>query len=210
MKLNRRCRIDGYRMFSYFLTVWRFKRSFEPKEDGFLYRSEPHAGAVFVTRDEKEILIKKFRRSYWNLQVLLWISVIFVMSIGGIILFDSNASDEYILGFSYVIAIGVTFGVFATRRRLFDIPKQLLAGRETVGSKRSRMEFYRDNMVRQSWSSKIVMGAVLSGLAWLTYPVTKTTGLAPFFWVACFALFFGIWALGVWFKYQLRDVTPGE
>jgi len=132
------------------------------------------------------------------------------MIFGAMIMTIMDASIVLSKMFFYSLLAAALVVTFVTRRRLFDEPKILLSGREPTVPKRRWVEVRQEQMARGSWTRKLIFGAVIAGLAWLTHPRPAIAVWIQIAWAAYFALLFGLWGLGVWFKYRLGKSSASQ
>lgn len=176
-------------MFSYLIARWRFKRAFAVDGEAFLYRKNPRAAAYRVSQDERQILLRTFRRKYWKYHLTLlgvYLTAL-IATIIAIMFLWNDVPDLAVEVLGYGSAALLLIAVLLIDRRLYALPLETLRDRQPALPARSWRQVNSDRMKTMSWSVLAIWSVVIIAFAWLTFP----RGNFELWWPIVWALYFG-------------------
>ena len=194
----------------YFITRWRFYRSFEPDGDGFIYRRTGKSAGIRISIDEHAHFIRQFRRDYWKSRMTLMAGsiAILILTITPILLLGGGSETSIQLG-GYLIALGLFLLFLFVDRRLLDGPARALDGRIPADSERTWMSLHDKWIKNASWTRLVVTVVTFVVLTGLCLRSPAAAAWPDVLWTAGFGLGSVLATYNAWRKYELGKQSIG-
>ena len=192
---------------TYALQRSAFKRRFEPKDDGFIYRARATAPAIAITRAEREELLLEFRGEYWRRHLIMLgaaIALIIVLGVLDFLLIPVEATESFVRTGAFIILIPLIVVAYFSNRRLFELPMRRFADRAPVAPRRAWLEVVDTSLRNRSWVNMALSGAIGGAIGWLMFPDAGEAWWPLPVWCAYFGPLSAFWLWTLWRKWQLE------
>jgi hypothetical protein len=147
-----------------------FEDQFEAHGAGYIYRPNPYAAPIAVSKSERDRFVGDFKRRLWYAIATFAGCMLFVVfglialaeSLAGL---DLSETAMNISAFTFLLFVAVAFVLF--HRWAANQPTQELQGRQPAGEARTRDDVNRKHFSELSYSAIALGTAGVLGIAYL-------------------------------------------
>lgn len=157
-------------MFAYLLNRWTITRRFERADVGYVYRRRPDLPGFVVTEQERQDLLRKFRRRYWKFWLRTLAGLLAGVAVIAIVAAVFGFGDSFLKSASYVFVF-VLLALFAWEQRKWSLlPERHFEECPQIGPEvpsSGWLDRFHDMMRNRSWMSHTALILSNGVFAWL-------------------------------------------
>lgn len=157
-------------MLDYLLNRWTIARRFEKADSGYIYRRRSDLSAFLVTAQEREDLLREFRRRYWKFWLHIFAGMLAGAAFLAIVAIVFELGESFLELASYALVAVLLAFIVWEQRKWSLLPERHFANCPQIEPKlssASRLDRFHNMMRNRSWINHIALVLINGTLAWL-------------------------------------------